>query len=295
MSGVDATAPLRSVADALRQARALGVDRLDAQLLLGHVLDHALGQAPGHTPGRSRSWLLAHDDALLSAAQQAAWQAALTRRAAGEPVAYLLGEKEFHGLRLRVSPAVLVPRPDTEVLVDWALELLAGALAHIKQPNVIDLGTGSGAIALAVKHGQPRAAVLATDNSPAALAVARGNAVQLALDVEFSAGSWWQAVVGRRFDLVLSNPPYIAAGDPHLAALQYEPNAALTPGGDGLDALRELIAEAPQHLSPGAWLLLEHGYDQAEAVQQLLRKAGFDAIETRRDLGAQARCTGARL
>ena len=282
MSSTAATAPMRCVADALREARTLGVDRLDAQLLLGHAL------------GQSRSWLLAHDDALLSAAQQAIWQTCLVRRAAGEPVAYLLGEKEFHGLLLRVSPAVLVPRPDTEVLVDWALELLGGALAHRARPMVADLGTGSGAIALAVKHRQPRAVVLATDNSAVALAVAHENAVRLALDVEFAAGSWWAAVAGHRFDLVLSNPPYIAAGDPHLAALQHEPSVALTPGGDGLDALRELIAHAPQHLAAGAWLLLEHGYDQADVVQQLLRERGFDAIETRHDLGAQARCTGAR-
>ena len=274
--------PAHSVSDALRQARGLGVDRLDAQLLLGDTL------------GQSRSWLLAHDDALLSAAQLALWQTRLTRRAAGEPVAYLLGEKEFHGLRLSVSAAVLVPRPDTEVLVDWALELLGGSLATIERPSVVDLGTGSGAIALAVKHGQPRAAVLATDNSAAALDMARQNALRLRLEVEFAAGSWWDAVAGRRFDLVLSNPPYIAAGDPHLAALHHEPSVALTPGGDGLDALRELIAHAPQHLAPGAWLLLEHGYDQADAVQQLLRERGFDAIETRHDLGAQPRCTGAR-
>ena len=282
MSTADPPEPLRCIADALRQARSVGIDRLDAQLLLGHAV------------GQSRVWLLAHDDALLSAAQQAVWQTCLARRAAGEPVAYLLGEKEFHGLRLRVSPAVLVPRPDTEVLVDWALELLGGPLAHLAQPTVADLGTGSGAIALAVKHGQPRVAMVATDNSAAALAVARENAVRLVLDIELAPGSWWDAVAGRRFDLVLSNPPYIAAGDPHLDALKHEPSVALTPGGDGLDALRELIASAEQHLAPGAWLLLEHGYDQADAVQQLLRERGFDAIETRRDLGAQARCTGAR-
>lgn len=266
------------IADALAAGRELGVDRLDTQLLLAHRL------------GRSRAWLLAHDEDLLDAATAERFTADLARRAAGVPFAYLVGEREFHGLMLRVTPDVLVPRPDTEVLVDWALALLpAGAPAR-----VADLGTGSGAIALAVKNGRPHAAVTATDRSAAALAVAADNAHRLGLDIEFVHGAWWQPLAGRRFDLVLSNPPYIAGADPHLAALAHEPRGALTPEGDGLDALRAIVVGAAAHLEPGAWLLLEHGYDQAEDVQALLAAAGFGEIATRHDLGGQARCTGGR-
>ena len=274
--------PVCSVAAALARARAMGVDRLDAQLLLALVL------------ACPRSWLLAHDDVVLDNDQTLQFQGLLVRRADGEPLAYLLGEKEFHGLTLQVNPDVLVPRPDTEVLVDWAIELLADELARFERPAVVDLGTGSGAIALAVKSRQPGAAVCGTDNSPAALVVARGNALRLSLDVAFLQGSWWQPVQGRRFRLALSNPPYIAAADPHLNALRHEPSSALTPGGDGLDALRQIVRGARQHLLTGGWLLLEHGYDQAEAVQRLLRDQGFRAVETRRDLGGQPRCTGAQ-
>ncbi len=266
-----------SVAQALLEARGLGVDRLDTLMLLADTL------------ACSRTWLLAHDDAALSAEQSARLRARLARRAAGEPLAYLLGEKEFHGLVLQVDANVLVPRPDTEVLVDWALELLAGA----PDRSVVDLGTGSGAIALAVKQAQPTATVLATDLSAAALGVARANANRLALDVEFIEGSWWQAVPRRRFHLVLSNPPYIAGGDEHLAALSHEPTLALTPGGDGLDALSCIVAGAAAHLEPGGWLLLEHGFDQGDAVQALLHEHGFGAIQTRRDLAGRPRCTGA--
>ncbi len=265
-----------TVAQALFEARALGVDRLDALLLLANTLE------------RTRTWLLAHDDATLNETQAASLRARVARRAAGEPLAYLLGEKEFHGLVLQVNSNVLVPRPDTEVLVDWALELLAGAA----RPSVVDLGTGSGAIALAVKQACPAAVVVATDVSAAALEVARANARRLALAVEFAAGSWWQAVAQRRFQLVLSNPPYIAGGDEHLAALTHEPLLALTPGGDGLAALRSIVAGAPAHLQPGGRLLLEHGFDQAEAVQALLREHGFAEVQTRHDLGGQPRCSG---
>ena len=269
---------MHTVAQALGQARAMGVDRLDAQLILGLVL------------AQSRSWVIAHDDAALDPPQAEAIRAALTRRAAGEPLAYVLGEKEFHGLLLQVDATVLVPRPDTELLVDWALELLSGMPAN---PRVVDLGTGSGAIALAVKHRHPGAVVIATDTSVAALEVARANARRLGLDVAFAQGSLWAGLADRRFDLVLSNPPYIAGGDPHLAALQHEPALALTPGGDGLDSLRDIVANAAPHMAPGAWLLLEHGYDQADAVGALLREHGFQGAATRRDLGGQPRCTGA--
>lgn len=270
-----------TVAMALATARALGVDRLDAQLLLAHVLN------------RPRSWLLAHDEAPLEADRWLQFQGQLARRADGEPLAYLHGEKEFHGLTLNVNPAVLVPRPDTEVLVDWALELLGGVLAEVGSPRVVDLGTGSGAIALAVKNHCPQASVMATDNSASALAVAEANAHRLGLAVGCVAGSWWAALPGRRFHLVLSNPPYIAAGDPHLPALRHEPASALTPGGDGLGALQQIVHGAPHHLLPGGWLLLEHGFDQAEAVQRLLHSEGFIKIETRHDLGGRPRCTGA--
>ena len=271
-----------TLAQALTHAKALGVDRLDAQLLLARLLD------------RPRTWLLAHDDALLDAAQGARFRSELVRRAAGEPLAYLLGEKEFHGLLFRVDANVLVPRPETELLVDWALELLEGAFAHVAVPRVVDLGTGSGAIAVAVKHACLTADVTATDASPAALQVARANAARLALNVIFASGSWWDAVADRCFDLVLSNPPYIAGADSHLAALTHEPLEALTPGGDGLDSLRAIVAGAARHLEPSGWLLLEHGYDQAPMVQAMLREQGFEAIETRHDLAGLPRCTGAR-
>ncbi|MBT9527091.1 MAG: peptide chain release factor N(5)-glutamine methyltransferase [Rhizobacter sp.] len=267
-----------TVAEGLVQARHAGVDRLDAQLLLGHVL------------GRSRSWLLANDDAALDATQQQHLRQLLTRRAGGEPLAYLVGEKEFHGLTLQVSPAVLVPRPDTETLVDWALELLRGA----NDPQVLDMGTGSGAIALALKHACPRARVSALDASAEALAVARGNAKRLQLDIELLQSDWWQGVGGRRFDMIVSNPPYIAEGDAHLAALQHEPVQALTSGVHGLDALGQIISGASQHLNTGAWLLLEHGHDQAAAVASLLVTAGFGEVTTRPDLSGTPRCTGGR-
>jgi release factor glutamine methyltransferase len=269
----------QTVGSLLQAARAGGVDRLDAQLLLAHVLQ------------RPRAWLIAHEDAVLDAAQLVQVRAALDRRAAGVPVAYLLGEKEFHGLMLGVSPDVLVPRPDTEVLVGWALELLDAAPAGAE---VADLGTGSGAIALALKHACPPAKVCAVDVSAAALAVARGNGERLALAVEWLAGHWWSALHARRFDLVVSNPPYIAEGDPHLGALQHEPQQALTSGADGLDAIREIVAGAANHLRPGAWLLLEHGHDQAPPVSALLRDAGFEAVATRPDLAGLPRCTGGR-
>jgi len=272
-----------TVADALREARAANVERLDAQLLLARLLN------------RPRSWLLAHDDAVLDSAAAAAWHALLVRRAAGEPLAYLLGEKEFRGLMLKVDPRVLVPRPETEHLVDWALELLDGALHDRAAPRVIDLGTGSGAIAIAVRHAHPAADMTATDASEAALAVARDNAQRLGLAIRFAAGSWWSAVPGAAeagFDLALSNPPYIAERDPHLTALHHEPAAALTPGGDGLGALRAIIAGAAQRLVPGGWLLVEHGFDQADAVQALLRAHGFASVETRADLAGQPRCSG---
>lgn len=271
-----------SIAQALNQARTQGLDRVDAFALLGHVLQ------------RERAWLITHDDQALTPAAATHFEQLCARRLQGEPVAYLVGEREFHGLRLAVSPAVLVPRPDTETLVDWAVELLA----HAETPRpaqVLDLGTGSGAIALAVRQACPHCQMTAVDLSPAALAQAQANGERLGLAVTWRPGSWWEAVAGQRFDLVLSNPPYIAEGDPHLAALQHEPQMALTSGADGLDDLRRIIAQAPAHLNHGGHVLLEHGWDQAEAVQSLLRQAGFENISSRADLGGQWRCTGGRI
>ena len=276
--------PPTSVGAALAQARAAGVERLDAQLLLGRILE------------QPRTWILAHAEARLDPQQARRYSAGLARRGAGEPLAYLLGSKEFHGLTLQVDARVLVPRPDTEVLVHWALEILrrGTGTGHASAPAVVDLGTGSGAIALAVKHAHPAAQVVATDLSAQALEVAAGNAQRLQLAVQFHAGAWWQAVAGSRFDLALSNPPYIALSDPHLAALAHEPLGALSPGEDGLAALRDLVAGADRHLRPGAWLLLEHGYDQADAVRELFARYGYGGVTTRHDLAGRPRCTGAQ-
>ena len=275
-------------AQALAAAQGQGLDRLDAQLLLLH----ALGK-----PASARSWLLAHDTDALASETSAAFDILIARRAAGEPLAYLVGSQEFFGLTLQVDARVLVPRADTETLVDWALELLQvpGALAVLPAPKILDLGTGSGAIALAVAHslrqaGRP-ASVVAVDASADALNVARANASRLQLALTFIESHWFNQVKGR-FDLVLSNPPYIASADPHLAALQHEPLQALTAGADGLDDIRHIIDRAPQHLQPGGWLLLEHGYDQAEPVRELLSQRGFVQVQGRLDLASIARCSG---
>lgn len=274
---------MSSARDALAAARALGVERLDAQLLLAHVL------------ARDRAWVIAHDDIPLDADAIGRFERLAERRARGEPFAYLVGAKEFHGLELRVDARVLVPRPDTEVLVDWAVALLQGELAGLEHPEVVDLGTGSGAIALALRHAHPAAQVVATDASADALDVARANAQRLQLPLETAKGSWWQAVAGRRFVLAVSNPPYIAGGDPHLGALHAEPGSALSPGPTGLEALDTIIDDAPAHLVPGGWLLLEHGFDQAEAVRDRLLARGFRRVQTRCDLAGQARCSGGQL
>lgn len=269
-----------TVDTAIAAARARGLDRLDVQLLVAHVT------------GRGRTWQIAHGDAPIDAGAAARLAALVERRAHGEPLAYLVGEKEFHGLTLWVDARVLVPRPETELLVDWAVECLSGNGAD--RPRVVDLGTGSGAIALAVKAAHPAADMLATDLSEEALTVARANAQRHALDVRFAQGRWWQAVGRSRFALALSNPPYIAGADRHLAALGHEPQSALTPGASGLEALTEIVEGAPEHLEPGAWLLLEHGHDQADAVRALLARQGFRDIETRHDLAGLPRCTGGR-
>ena len=268
------------VAQALHWARQAGVARLDAQVLLARRLK------------QSRAWLLAHDDETLANEASEQFAAEVLRRARGEPLAYIVGEREFHGLSFVVTPDVLVPRPETELLVDWALELL-GTPSMPAKPAVVDLGTGSGAIALSIKHDCARSAVMATDVDPQSLQVARHNAQVLELDIEWHLGDWWAPLGERRFDLAVSNPPYIAGGDPHLAALSYEPTTALTPGGDGLGSLRCIIDGAPLHLQPGAHLLLEHGHDQAPAVRAMFEARGFVQIVTREDLAGLARCTGA--
>jgi len=262
----------------LAAAAALGIDRLDAQLLLLHVLGR---------PADERAWLLAHDTDTLAEGVWRAFERLCARRWAGEPVAYLVGEKEFHGLSLKVDGRVLVPRPDTETLVDWALQCLEGR----ETPSVLDLGTGSGAIALAIQHARPDARVSAVDASADALAVARSNAERLGLPVRF-AQSDWLAGADRGFDLIVSNPPYIARSDAHLAALRHEPQGALVSGDDGLDDIRRIVHSAPAHLNDGRWLLLEHGYDQAEAVRQLLAQQGFSETQSRDDLAGIARCSG---
>ena len=269
---------ITTLRDALAQAQALGLERIDAQLLLLHILNRA---------DAGRAWLLAHDTDTLAPSEQARFIALCQRRAAGEPVAYLRGMKEFYGLTLQVDARVLDPRPDTETLVDWALQLLA----PLPAPRVLDLGTGSGAIALALQHQRPDAQVSAVDASADALAVAQANAARLGLAVQFARGDWLRGVAGQ-FDVIASNPPYIAAADPHLAALRHEPLQALASGADGLDDIRSIVAQAPSHLLPGGWLLLEHGWDQAEAVQALLRSAGFAEVQSRKDLGGIARCSG---
>ena len=281
---------MSDITAALAMAQAQGLDRLDAQLLLLH----AWGTEPALASTR-RAWLLAHGDALVPAAAQLQFRNDVERRVAGEPLAYITGHKAFFGLDLQVNPRVLIPRPDTETLVEWALELLAApSPAHRTTPlSVLDLGTGSGAIALALKHQQPAVEVHAIDASAGALAVARANARRLGLQIQFSEGCWLDGL-RRRYDGIVSNPPYIAAHDPHLAALAHEPSTALVAGIDGLQDIRQIVGTAQAQLHPGAWLLVEHGYDQGAAVRELLLAGGYESVETRRDLGNQERCTGGK-
>jgi len=252
--------------------------RLDAELLLAHVL------------GRSRSSLFAYASESLAPAPAQRFAALVQQRSAGAPVAYLTGRKEFWSMDLSVGPGVLVPRPDTEVLVEWALK----CLPRDARGRVVDLGTGSGAIALALAKERPRAEVWAVERSAEALKIAKANTERLLPGrVRILQGDWWNELSGR-FALAVSNPPYIAARDPHLAALKAEPYEALTDGADGLSALRAIIAGAPRYLEPGAWLLLEHGWDQAEAVRTLLSVAGFSEVGSRRDFGGHERVSGGR-
>ncbi len=271
---------MTTIAHTFRSLLTQGLDRLDAQQLLLHALQR---------PETDRAWLLAHDANVLDDATQIHLLSMAQRRMCGVPLAYITGHKEFYGLDLTVDSRVLVPRPDTETLVDWALE----ALLPTPVASVIDLGTGSGAIALALKHARPSLQVSAVDFSADALAVARSNAQRLRLDVAFSQGSWLDSVHGV-FDAIVSNPPYIRSDDHHLAALTHEPLSALASGTDGLDDIRTIIQQAPPRLRSGGWLLLEHGYDQASAVRALLIQAGFADAHSRHDLAGIERCSGAR-
>jgi release factor glutamine methyltransferase len=276
---------VRSLIDegAARLARVSDDPRREAEVLLGAAL------------GRPRAWLLGHpEERILDCDATDRYEALVTRRALGEPVAYLLGEKEFWSLRLAVGPGVLIPRPETELLVERALEHLAAD----RPCAVLDLATGSGAVALAIASERPLARVVATDLEPAAVDTARLNAVRLGLAarIEVRRGRWYQPAEGLRFELIAANPPYIAVGDPRVepGVRHYEPAGALYAGADGLYALREVVAAAPAHLAPGGWLAVEHGDGQGSAVRGLFDAAGFDAVRTHQDLAGHDRCTEGR-
>lgn len=236
--------------------------------------------------GFSQAALAASPEAEVPFEVENAYLDFVRRRAAGEPVAYILGRREFYSLELGVNPAVLIPRPETELLVDLALER--------RPASVLDLGTGSGAVALAIKRHLPGARVVAVESSAAALAVARRNAVKLNLEVDFRHGRWFEPVAGERFDLVVSNPPYVAEADPHLPALRHEPAGALVSGPDGLDAIREITSTAGLFVARGGWLLLEHGQGQDSAVRALLERAGLESVHTWPDLAGIGRVSGGR-
>lgn len=274
-----------NVAQALQHARQAGLERLDAQILLLHTL----GQNP-----HDRAWLISHDHDSLSGEQQQHFDSLCQRRLQQEPVAYLTGHKAFYGLHLHINSDVLDPRPDTETLVDWALQ----CVQPLHQPRILDLGTGSGAIALALQQQRPDATVVAVDASAAALRVAQANGQRLNLPVQWLHGHWFAPLLQQAvpaFDLIVSNPPYLADTDEHLPALLHEPRTALVSDGpqrDGLDDLRHIIHHAQSHLRPGGWLLLEHGWQQHDAVRTLLQTAGFATLEHRHDLAGHIRCTG---
>lgn len=272
---------LLSLSACLRKAavRLSGPDaRHEAEILLLHVL------------GRDRAWLFMHGDDAMPDSMAADFEALLARREAGEPVAYLVGTRGFWTLDLQVTPDTLIPRPETELLVEQALERLPSG-----QPvKILDLGTGSGAIALAIASERPLAQVIATDADPDTLAVAAGNARRNRVDnVGFRCASWYSVVEEGGFDVIVSNPPYIAEGDPHLTQgdLRFEPPAALSSGADGLDAIREIVAGAPTHLVSGGWLLLEHGFDQGLSVRRLMQEQGFGNVVTVPDLEQRDRVT----
>lgn len=268
---------------ALKEALGLesGSARIETQCLLQQVL------------GVARAYLFAHPERILSEAEEETYQALLLRRLSGEPLAYILGTREFFGLNFNVTPATLIPRPDTELLVELALGRISRPQAH-----VLDMGTGSGAIALAIAHQRPDAEVWACDASAAALAVARDNAQRLGIpNVHFIESDWFSALHGQRFDLIVSNPPYIAADDGHLSQgdVRFEPLTALASGADGLDDIRDIVGQAGAHLEMQGWLLLEHGYDQAARVRELLQASGFAKVFSAQDLSGIERCSGGQV
>ena len=267
-----------------RLARVTDEPRREAEVLLGAAL------------GRTRAWLLAHpEERILDCEATDRYEAGVTRRAHGEPVAYILGEKEFWSLPLAVGPGVLIPRPETELVVERALAHFAPGAAF----TALDLAAGSGAIALAIAHERPRCRITATDVSAVAVEMTRANAARLGLAarVEVAQGSWFEAVADRTFDIIVSNPPYIAVDDPRVEpdVRRFEPPQALFCGPTGLEAIETIVAGAGRHLAPGGWLVLEHGDTQGEAVRELLRRAGFERVETHRDLAGHERCTEACL
>ncbi|MEP1594786.1 MAG: peptide chain release factor N(5)-glutamine methyltransferase, partial [Halieaceae bacterium] len=274
---------MATVQQLLQEAKTLPGDsgRRDAEILLCHTLD------------KPRSYLYSWPESEPSPRQQSIFLELLAQRRDGQPVAYLIGEREFWSLSLTVDGHTLIPRPETETLVSWALEL-----ALPDHADVLDLGTGSGAIALALASERPDWQVTAADRSEGAVEIAAGNASRLALgNVHCLLSDWFGAVAGFQFDLLVSNPPYIEEDDPHLQRgdLRFEPVSALAAGPDGLGDLRVLAGQAPAHLNPGGWLLLEHGYQQGDAVRELLREAGFGAVTTRNDLSGHPRITGGCL
>jgi release factor glutamine methyltransferase len=262
----------------------VAIDRIDAQVLMAHVL------------GVDRAWVLANPMRILTETEDARVDMLVARRAMGQPVAYLLGRREFYGRDFAVGPEVLIPRPETETLVEAALDRLRGRA----NPAILDLGTGSGAIAVTLACERPDARIVATDVSAEALEGARANARAHGCGdrIETAAGSWYAAVPGRRFDLIVANPPYVAAGDAHLAQgdLRFEPDAALTDGSaDGLDSIRTIVSGAHAHLLPGGDLLFEHGYDQAAAAERILADAGFAGLISIPDLAGIPRVAGGHL
>jgi release factor glutamine methyltransferase len=287
--------------------------RIEAQMLLQHLL------------GVSRAHLLAHPEQVLDEAQEAGYRALLRCRLAGEPLAYILGEREFFGLTFKVTPATLIPRPETELLVELALQRIPEkrptpqpspctrreyprrerqqSCSHWRDGRggnfrALDLGTGSGAIALAIAHARPDVGVTAVDASPEALGVAHENVRRLNIaNVRLLQSDWFSVLTDERFDLIVSNPPYIAEGDAHLEEgdLRFEPRGALASGADGLDDIRRIIAQAKEHLNPGGWLLFEHGYDQARRARELLEKAGYAGVFSARDLAGIERVSGGEI
>jgi release factor glutamine methyltransferase len=279
VTSTESTSPL-TVQQAIQFAQEkFGLPRLDCQMMLLHSCE---------LPIHDRAWLLAHSDEALSNKAEPRYLDFLQRRAGLEPLAYITGMKEFFGLQLFIDKRVLDPRPETETLVEWALTCLADTL----KPCIADLGTGSGAIALALKHTLPEAQVTAVDASADAIDVAIANGKCLGLEILTHVGSWCVPLAGQTFDVIVSNPPYVADGDAHLSQLLHEPLSALVAGKDGLDDIRDIVLQAVRHLKPGAWLLLEHGFDQAQAVQDLLANQGFVSVQSRQDLAGILRCTG---